>query len=90
LIRISELEFDDYNEKELAKHGIAPLEVLQVLDDVFTVRRNKKRKAGQRQLIGRTHGGRALTVILAETRVPDRWRPVTGWDSSESERRVLG
>lgn len=89
MVRIAELEFDDYNIEELARHRIRPREVLQLLDNAFTVRRNKKHRSGQRQLIGRTHGGRVLTIIMAETSVPDRWRPVTGWDSTEAERSAL-
>jgi uncharacterized DUF497 family protein len=89
MIRIAELEFDDYNLEELARHGVRPREVLQLLDNPFTVRRNRKHRSGQRQLIGTTHGGRVLTAVLAETSVPDRWRPVTGWDSTPAERSVL-
>lgn len=89
MIRIAELEFDDYNLEELAGHGVRPREVLQLLDNPFTVRRNRKHRSGQRQLIGTTHGGRVLTIVLAETSVPDRWRPVTGWDSTPAERSVL-
>jgi uncharacterized DUF497 family protein len=89
MIRIAELEFDDYNEEKLAEHGIHPAEVMQLLDNPFTVRRNKKAQTGDRQLIGRTHGGRALTVILAATLVPGRWRPITGWESTPAERRAL-
>ena len=87
---ITELEFDDYNEEELARHSISLVEVMQILSNRYTVRRNKKQRSGDRQLIGETNGGRVLTVILAETAVPGRWRPVTGWDSSEAERRALG
>lgn len=89
MVTIAELEFDDYNLEELARHGVRPREVLQLLDNPFTVRRNRKHRSGQRQLIGTTHGGRVLTIILVETSVPDRWRPVTGWDSTPAERRVL-
>lgn len=89
MIRIAELEFDDYNESKLAHHGISPIEVMQLLDNRFTIRRNKKTGSGVRQLIGETHGGRQLTVILAPTSTPDRWRPVTGWESTPDERRGL-
>lgn len=90
MIRIAEFEFDDYNIEELARHHIRPREVLQLLDNAFTVRRNRKHRSGQRQLIGTTQGGRVLTIILVETSVPDRWRPVTGWDSTQAERSALG
>jgi uncharacterized DUF497 family protein len=89
MVRIAEVEFDDYNEGELAAHGVSAHEVMQLLENVFTVRRNKRSGAGERQLIGRTNGGRVLTVVLAPTAISDRWRPVTGWDSTASERRAL-
>lgn len=90
MIRITELEFDDYNVEKLARHSVTPTEVWQLLDNRFTVRRNKRSGSGERQLIGTTHGGRTLTVILAPTYIPDRWRPITGWDSTIDERRALG
>jgi hypothetical protein len=89
MIRISELEFDDTNIQKLAVHGVAPQEVMQLLENRFTVRRNKRSRTGERQLIGETNGGRVITVILATTAVPDRWRPITGWDSTAAERRAL-
>jgi hypothetical protein len=90
LIRIAELEFDEYNEAELAAHQITAHEVMQILRNRFTVRRNRRNRSGDRQLIGETDGGRVLTIVLASTTEPDRWRPVTGWDSSPQERRQLG
>lgn len=57
MLRITELEFDDYNMEELARHQIRPQEVLQLLENAFTVRRNRRDRSGQRQLIGRTNGG---------------------------------
>ncbi len=89
MIRVAELEFDEYNERELSAHSVSAHEVMQLMENTFTVRRNKRSGAGERQLIGRTNGGRVLTLILAPTAVPDRWRPVTGWDSTASERRAL-
>lgn len=89
LIRIAELEFDEYNMDKLAGHSIGMVEVFQLLDNRFTVRRNKKAGSGDLQLIGRTHGGRVLTVILARTHVDGRWRPITGWSATEAERRAL-
>jgi len=87
--RIAELEFDDYNEVELDAHHVSLIEVMQLLENPFTVRRNKKSATGERQLIGRTNGGRTLTVILASTPVEGRWRPVTAWESTKAERRAL-
>jgi uncharacterized DUF497 family protein len=87
--RIAELEFDEDNEEKLAAHGISAMEVLELLANVFTLRRNKKNRSGVRKLIGQTNGGRSLTIVLAPTHTPDRWRPVTGWESTAPERRLL-
>jgi hypothetical protein len=89
MIRIEELEFDDYNESELAAHAISPLEVWQLLDNRYTVRKNKKAGSGDRRIVGTTHGGRYLTVVLVAAAVSGRWRPVTGWDSMPHERTWL-
>jgi hypothetical protein len=40
-------------------------------------------------LLGRTDGGRALTLVLERTLDPTSWLIVTGWDSSNRERRIL-
>jgi uncharacterized DUF497 family protein len=89
MIRIHELEFDENNEAELAAHGVEPQDVWQLLDSRYTVRKNKRSGSGDRRLVGQTHGGRCLTVVLAETPVEGRWRPVTGWDSTTQERGWL-
>jgi hypothetical protein len=41
-------------------------------------------------LIGRTSGGRSLTLVLERTLDPTSWLIVTGWESSERERKILG
>jgi hypothetical protein len=40
-------------------------------------------------LIGRTDGGRALTLVLERTVDPTSWLIVTGWESTQRERRIL-
>ena len=40
-------------------------------------------------LVGRTDGGRSLTLVLERTLDPTSWLIVTGWDSSNRERRIL-
>ncbi|MCP9489739.1 MAG: hypothetical protein MSC31_07660 [Solirubrobacteraceae bacterium MAG38_C4-C5] len=40
-------------------------------------------------LIGRTDGGRALTVVIEATLYPTTWLPVTAWEASPAERRLL-
>ena len=40
-------------------------------------------------LIGRTDGGRILTVVIEATLDPTTWLPVTAWESTPAERRIL-
>jgi uncharacterized DUF497 family protein len=83
---IAELEVDDANEAEFARHGVTAREIFQLLEGPFRVFRNKKKRAAQRMLIGPTRGGRLLTVPISRTAVPGRWRPVSAWDASPAER----
>jgi hypothetical protein len=43
----------------------------------------------RRLLIGRTDGGRAVTLVIERTVDPATWLIVTGWDSTEPERKIL-
>jgi len=69
------LEFD---EDELARHGITADEVVEVIWNGFDVQRNKRIHRGY-QLVGYTDGGRKLKLIVYERRKA-RLRVITGWD----------
>jgi uncharacterized DUF497 family protein len=43
----------------------------------------------RRLLIGRTDGGRALTLVIERTVDPGTWVIITGWDATEAERKIL-
>jgi hypothetical protein len=43
----------------------------------------------RRLLIGRTNGGRVLTLVIENTVDPTTWLIVTGWRSTEAERKML-
>jgi len=44
----------------------------------------------RRLMIGRTDGGRALTLVVERTSDSATWLTVTGWDATPRERRLLG
>ena len=46
-------------------------------------------KDKRRLLIGRTDGGRPLTLVIERTAEPTTWLIVTGWSSTEAERKIL-
>jgi uncharacterized DUF497 family protein len=67
-----------FNEDKLAAHGISTYDVMEVLVNGMHVIRNKRTKDRYR-VRGRTHGGRALELIVV---VEDNrgLRFITGWD----------
>ena len=72
-------EFDlEFDEDELAGHGITVDEVVEVIWNGFEVRRNKRIYGGY-QLVGYTDGGRKLKLIVYERRKA-LIRVITGWD----------
>jgi uncharacterized DUF497 family protein len=83
------LEFDDDNTEHLSRHGIAPEEVEQVTGNDYVTARNKRHPKNRIVMIGRTDGGRMLTVVLETTRDDVVWRPITGWDSGPQEIKLL-
>jgi len=43
----------------------------------------------RRLMIGRTDGGRALTLVVERTSDPTTWLTITGGDATPRERRLL-
>lgn len=72
---------------KLAAHAIAPDEVRQVNDgDRIVVRNPRPRVEGSVLLIGPTHGGRILTVVLNPARFDEgTWHVRTAWPASDAQ-----
>jgi uncharacterized DUF497 family protein len=81
----SDFEWDDGNESELWDHSIVADEVHDVWCSGPTWVPNRKHRAGDWKMIGRTRGGRRLTIVVRH--YPDRStvRPITGWDCTKAE-----
>jgi uncharacterized DUF497 family protein len=55
-----------------------------------TVRNPRGGEAEKRRLmIGRTDGGRFLTLVIEQTIEATTWLIVTGWSSTDAERNLL-
>ncbi len=79
-------DWDDGNESELARHGIGTTEVEDVfLSDPRWVP-NKRHRAGDWKMLGRTRGGRRLTIVVRYDPARRLLRPITGWDTTVAER----
>jgi hypothetical protein len=84
--RVFDLQFDEANEEEAARHSVTVREIRQVLDQGPIFVQNKKGHAAPIVMIGPTFGGRLLTIPLAPTALDGVWRPATAWDASPGER----
>jgi hypothetical protein len=79
-------EWDEGNERELAQHRIMPTEVYQVFENGPTWAPNVRRHAGDWKMMGRTRGGRRLTIVVRFYEDRAVLRPITGWDTTVGER----
>lgn len=86
---VAALVLDDHNLSEMAGHGVTPHEVEQLVSNRHLTVANPRGEPGGVLLIGRTDGGRTLTVPLAPTDDPGTWRPATAFDASRHQRTVF-
>ena len=47
--------------------------------------RNRRRRAAQYLMLGRTPGGRAITVVLLGTSIPGTWVAYTAWETKTGD-----
>lgn len=88
---IAELLLTEVAIDKLGGRSITAHDARQVpRNDHVIVRNPRDATPGKRRLlIGRTDGGRALTLVIEQTVDPTSWLIVTGWDSSPRERKLL-
>jgi uncharacterized DUF497 family protein len=88
---IAELLVTDVATDKLGSRGIAFHDARQIPRNAHVIVRNPHETSlGRRRLlIGRTDGGRTLTLVIEQTADPTTWLIVTGWDSSRRERKLL-
>jgi uncharacterized DUF497 family protein len=89
---IAELLVTEAAIDKLGARGITTHDARQIPRNAHVVARNpNKTSPGKRRLlIGRTDGGRVMTLVIEQTVDPTTWLIVTGWDSSRRERKLLG
>jgi hypothetical protein len=75
--------------KKLGARGISAAEVAQLPRNAHATIRNSRGPDSRRLFIGRTNGGRALTLVIEQTADPTTWPIVTGWSATLAERRIL-
>lgn len=84
MLRVLELEWDDWNETHIAKHGVSREEV----EDICFSRHwaLRARGKGRMAIFGQASGGHYLLVIVERTG-PGLYRPITAREMDPTERR---
>ena len=81
-------EWDEWNERELARHRISPWEVEDVFGNSPKWAPNKIAGSGEWKMVGRTEGGRPMTIVL-DVNVRNRWlRVITGWSPPTGQEQA--
>lgn len=75
--------------EKLGRRSISDLEVAQVPRNRHAVARNPRAVGDRRLLVGRTDGGRVLTLVIEATLEPTTWLVITGWEATAPERKML-
>lgn len=87
---VAELLATEVAVAKLGARGISIDEAQQVPRNPYVIVRNPRAsEAARRLLIGRTDGGRTLTLVIEPTIDPTTWLIVTGWEAAGGERRLL-
>lgn len=87
---IESLVFDEDNERVLARHGISPDQLLEVLEQPpALLRSNRAGSHATHKVIGRDKAGRCLTIAVAPTYRRRIWRPLAAWTCSDQEQEEL-
>jgi uncharacterized DUF497 family protein len=80
--------------EKLGARAISIDEAQQLIDNRYVIVRNagrrRRRELARRLVIGRTDGGRVLTLVVERTSDPAAWVIVTGWSATDRERKLLG
>jgi uncharacterized DUF497 family protein len=91
-VRVHELLATRAAVDKLGARSISPEEAEQLLRNKHVTARNRqdaRSGADRRLLIGRTDGGRTLTVVIEATIDPSTWLIVTAWPATLRERIIL-
>jgi uncharacterized DUF497 family protein len=75
------------NEEHIARHGVSPEEVEEVLVGIFIPPFIQRARQGTYRVLGQTADGRYLAVFFA-LRAPGQVYPITTRDMDGKERRV--
>ena len=84
----ADFQWDQHNIDHAERHGITPRLLSRVASgEPLLFAEKRTGRSGSHLLIGPDEAGRFWTVVLARLGA-NRWRPITGWPSTNSEIRL--
>jgi hypothetical protein len=83
-IWVHDFEWDARNEGH-QEHGLDQFIADEVKEGVRLFFHNESGKSGSHKMIGQDEQGCFWTIIIDRTSVAGRWRPITGWPSTDGE-----
>lgn len=84
-VTVDDLLIDDENDDKFAEHGVLAKQVLQLLDGIHTIKRNRRDRRASHLLVGRDRQGYCIAVPIEPTTSPRVWRPITAWYCKDHE-----
>jgi hypothetical protein len=96
MVDVRRFQITETATEKLGRRGISVAEARQLIGNPNLLRPNfgRRRRSHQglrsrRLMFGRTDGGRYLTLVIEQTHDPTTWLIVTGWESTNRERKML-
>jgi len=92
-VKVHELLATRASVDKLGARGISTREAEQLPRNHHVTTHNPREAPADAErvlLIGRTDGGRRLTLVIERTEDPSVWLIVTGWPATVGERTILG
>jgi uncharacterized DUF497 family protein len=86
-MQIRVVVWDAWNEEHIARHGVDPEEVEEMLVGLFAPPFIQRARQGTYRALGQTAAGRYLAVFFA-LRAPGHVYPITARDMDAKERRA--
>ena len=88
--RVSELLLPLAAIDKLGARSISLSEVREVpWNGPVMIRNPAAHTTDRRLLLGKTKGGRCLTLVIEATDEPTTWLVISGWESSTRERKII-
>ena len=78
-------ELDEANEAKIWAHRIQGWEVYEVFENRPIWIPDKRSASGDYKMVGRSNGGRRLTIIVEVKEHTRQLRPITGWPSTRGD-----